>query len=732
MVGRNGSGKSSFAEGAEVLLTGTSLRWEGRTKAWKLGWRNLHQADDGVGRPRSCWSRASGPLVATRTWSADADLGAGVVTAKAKGGKAQPLDTLGWAGALATFRPFLSYNELGSLLEDGPSALYDALSTVLGLEEFVVVQTRLADARKERQARVTACKSAATALAAQAEQVELAHPSEPRAVHLAALLKAKTWDLPALRALAEGGADATRDVLDGLKRLAALTPPNVQAVQEAVNRLRQSAAQLAALHGTDAARSLARAQLLEQALAFHAAHARRSTTCPVCGAADGLGADWKARSQQEVEALNAEASAVRAAQQDEPTAALRAARALVRESGVLPSPAAGELPSLQSLREAEAMWLSARSLDKPAALADHLEAHALDLAEAVDARGRRGRGGAVAPRGRVASAGPGPGAVAAARRAVRRHQGSRRSAEGGRGLVEVRHRGHPQRALPADRRAGHGHLEAAAAAEQRRPGRVTLEGTATRRKVVLKVTVDGKDAEALGVMSQGELHSLALSLFLPRATLPDSPFRFICVDDPVQSMDPARVEGLARVLADTAKTRQVVVFTHDDRLTEAVRRLGLPARILKVTRRADSVVEIGESRDPVSGYLDDARALLKTDDLPASVRARVVPGHCRLALEAACITAVRQRRLRAGARHQDVEELLAANPKLYARMALAIFDDAEKTSEVLPRLNKLDPRAATVFKACNAGAHEAFDGDVQDLVRDTEKLADAVLRLGAK
>ncbi len=30
VVGRNGSGKSSFAEAAEVLLTGTSLRWEGR------------------------------------------------------------------------------------------------------------------------------------------------------------------------------------------------------------------------------------------------------------------------------------------------------------------------------------------------------------------------------------------------------------------------------------------------------------------------------------------------------------------------------------------------------------------------------------------------------------------------------------------------------------------------------------------------------------------------------
>ena len=125
-------------------------------------------------------------------------------------------------------------------------------------------------------------------------------------MQLAALLKAKTWDLPALRALAEGGAEATRDVLDGLKRLAALTPPNVPAVQEAVNRLRQSAEQLAALHGTDAARSLARARLLEQALAFHAlTHA--GTTCPVCGAADGLSATWTARSQQEVDALKAEA-----------------------------------------------------------------------------------------------------------------------------------------------------------------------------------------------------------------------------------------------------------------------------------------------------------------------------------------------------------------------------------------------------------------------------------------
>src|SRR4029077_8240657 len=45
VVGRNGSGKSSFAEGLEFLLTGHNYRWEKRSKVWCEGWRNLHQRD---------------------------------------------------------------------------------------------------------------------------------------------------------------------------------------------------------------------------------------------------------------------------------------------------------------------------------------------------------------------------------------------------------------------------------------------------------------------------------------------------------------------------------------------------------------------------------------------------------------------------------------------------------------------------------------------------------------
>jgi hypothetical protein len=173
-------------------------------------------------------------------------------------------------------------------------------------------------------------------------------------------------------------------------------------------------------------------------------------------------------------------------------------------------------------------------------------------------------------------------------------------------------------------------------------GEIVLAGTKTSRHVVLDVTVDGVPGAALGVMSQGELHALALSLFLPRATMDASPFRFVVIDDPVQSMDPARVDGLARVLEEVATTRQVVVFTHDDRLREAVCRLQVPARVLEVSRRVSSEVEIVSARDPAERSLDDARALVRTGDLPKDLARFVVPVLCRQAIEARCADVVRR------------------------------------------------------------------------------------------
>ncbi|WP_244410036.1 ATP-binding protein [Streptomyces albofaciens] len=187
-------------------------------------------------------------------------------------------------------------------------------------------------------------------------------------------------------------------------------------------------------------------------------------------------------------------------------------------------------------------------------------------------------------------------------------------------------------------------------------GPVRLGGSGTQRKVAPDVTVDDIDAPALGVMSQGELHSLALSLCLPRTFLPENPFRFLVIDDPVQSMDPAKVDGLARVLALLAEHRQVVVFTHDTRLPQALKYLRLPATVLTVDCRERSAVRVSAPVTiPSSWPLNDAKALARARDLPGDVVARVLPGLCRTALEAALLEPARRRLLGRGLPHAEIE-----------------------------------------------------------------------------
>jgi len=142
VTGRNGTGKSSFAEGLEFLLTGQSYRWMNRTKEWCEGWRNLHQPHP-VLLTADLVVEGKGSLAVRREWTArEAD------TLDATQTVVYPkLQAPGQKGKLAQ-PPSSPCTELGSLLDEGPSKLYDALSLVLGLEEFVTLQERLTNARK--------------------------------------------------------------------------------------------------------------------------------------------------------------------------------------------------------------------------------------------------------------------------------------------------------------------------------------------------------------------------------------------------------------------------------------------------------------------------------------------------------------------------------------------------------------------------------------------------------
>jgi hypothetical protein len=230
-------------------------------------------------------------------------------------------------------------------------------------------------------------------------------------------------------------------------------------------------------------------------------------------------------------------------------------------------------------------------------------------------------------------------------------------------------------------------------------------------------------------MSQGELHALGLSLLLPRATVEQSPFRFVLIDDPVQAMDPAKVDGLARVLADVAVDRQVVVFTHDDRLADAVRRLEIPATVWEVQRGERSVIELRYSEDPVSRYLDDARAMARTDNLPPDLRGELVAGCCRSAVEAAAQAKIRRVRLGRGERHVDVEKLIIGARSTSDKVTLAVLDDPGKGSELLRTVrSQCGARGVDALQRCRQGAHHGLDGDLRPFVKDVERLAEWIQR----
>jgi hypothetical protein len=255
---------------------------------------------------------------------------------------------------------------------------------------------------------------------------------------------------------------------------------------------------------------------------------------------------------------------------------------------------------------------------------------------------------------------------------------------------------------------------------------ITLEGSRTRREVEFDLSVDGTEAPGLPVLSQGETNALALSVFLPRATADSSPFRFVVIDDPVQAMDPAKVDGLARVLAEVAVDRQVIVLTHDDRLPEAVRRLNLGGRLIQVTRKSASVVQVSSAADPTEQLLSDAGKLVREEKLPVEALRRVVPGLCREAIESVCYEVVRARRLGRGDSHGSVEEALRETTTLITRLALAIFDDSERGGEVYAWLDRnIGQWTPGTVKVCNKGAHgvaSSFDGGT--LVGDVRRLVE--------
>jgi hypothetical protein len=244
-----------------------------------------------------------------------------------------------------------------------------------------------------------------------------------------------------------------------------------------------------------------------------------------------------------------------------------------------------------------------------------------------------------------------------------------------------------------------------------------LSGTATRRRVTIDATVDGDPASGLAVLSQGERHALSLALFLPRAALDASPFRFVVLDDPVQAMDPAKVDGLVDVLAEIAETRQVVVFSHDDRLAASVRRSSIRATVLEVTRAPSSAVSVVNTYTPYRRYLQDAARLCKDKGLPEATLRKVLPGMLRMAIEAAARDVYVAAALAEGVPHAEVERRWGATHLTRKRVGLAVEGDIAAWADAAGRGYRRTALSVT-GPAVHGGLHGPADRAI-DAVRKT-------------
>ena len=542
VVGRNGSGKSSFAEGLELLMTGENRRWSKRTSVWTGGWQNLHFEYETVLSARLQVDGKPGATRMERLWEHGEALSGGALTATASDGAATSLDELGWTAALNRYRPFLSYNELGSMFDE-LKTMYDALAAILGLEGIETLAATLRDARLERERAAKRVREETRKLITELEPFD-----DERMTAVLAALRRRTPDLDAIELALAGEWDQIDPAgeLALLREISSLSVPGEPTVAGALTKLADAQAAVDALVGSDSARAASLASLLERALQHDADH--HDPACPVCGTAGVIDAAWREQAEAHVSHLQAEAAEVRGA-----ASGLRAARAGVLELLAAAPPRAVALAATvgldgESVADAWSAWRDAR---------ERLE---VDGAGPVEAA-------LLTLRGSVATLAESAAAALEAREDVWRPvarslaswlAGASAAAAGGARLPELKLAEAWVREAAVDLQA----RRLAPIAEQPRPTgnccatRATspLEGFRLRRSgntraAEVDVRVDGSDASAFGVMSQGELHALAVSVFLPRASLSESPFRFMVIDDPVQSMDPAKVDGLARVLA---------------------------------------------------------------------------------------------------------------------------------------------------------------------------------------
>jgi energy-coupling factor transporter ATP-binding protein EcfA2 len=214
VVGRNGSGKSSFAEALEVLLTGELRRWEKLSAVWRQGWRSMHKPEHAEITAEFLVQDA-GPAVVQRTWPDGADFARSSVFAQVAGEKRAGLERLGCPSRLPATA--CSWHTASSRRSSAAPRTF--MSCWPRSSAWSISLRRRPGWRGIQRSRQS--KKSLSALLDLLQDV-----GDERAGACLEALGGRTWDLAAARRAATGvQVAADGGELDRLRRLAQLTAP---------------------------------------------------------------------------------------------------------------------------------------------------------------------------------------------------------------------------------------------------------------------------------------------------------------------------------------------------------------------------------------------------------------------------------------------------------------------------------------------------------------------------
>ncbi len=494
--GRNGSGKSSFAEALEYALTGHSYRWRNKPKHWSDAWRNLHDSTSCDVRVAFAVEGGDRTVIGV-DWKPGDELSAGKVWTQAGNAtRSAGLDSLGWSRTMDLHRPLLTYEEIDGLLAESPSVLHDALAQLLGLDEIQDAERRLTDAAKTAKGPRTTADAAAKSLKAALESSD-----DPRATTVLKALR-RPYKLDVVESVLTGtdSDDAERAPLRAVLAITAPSPSDANVAADAIETAERAAASLA---DTALNTMAARTELLKQAIRYQ--DLTDSDTCPVCESTE-LDADWRQRSQAAIDTATDHLAAYRQSKSDVDKARSAGQAVAVRVVDI--APMNGIDASL--VDDYRAAVAAARAVPPEShALAAHLRDVLPQVEPALNALKAAIDQVLATQENTWKPVVTKISTWLALERVAQQNDSRLATATEAKNWVSTNAQTlRNQRLEPiADQaRAIWSQLRQESNVDI---GSITLEGRNTSRRVNFEGSVDGKSAGALSVMSQGELHALA-------------------------------------------------------------------------------------------------------------------------------------------------------------------------------------------------------------------------------